>query len=113
MKAKTQSIEIDGKEYAVNFGLWTLRCFCKEQKLKLSDLQNLTENMDFDTMIGLAYHGLKGGARVEKKKFELTHIEVADLLDSDEKGFEKIMSVFSGSASSDEIADEGNQKGAK
>ena len=113
MNAKTQLIELGGKSYPVNFGLWTLRCFCKEQNLKLGDLQNLTENMDFDTMIGLAYHGLKGGARVEKKKFELTPIQVADILDLDEKGFEKIMSVFSGSASSDEIAEEGNQMGAK
>lgn len=113
MKAKTQSIEIGGKTYAVNFGLWTLRCFCKDQKLKLSDLQSLNENMDFDTMIGLAFHGLKGGARVENEKFELTPIQVADILDSDENAFEKIMSVFSGSASSDENKEEGNQKGVK
>ena len=111
MNTKTQNIKLNGSEYPVNFGLWTLRCFCKEYALKLGDLQNLTENMDFDVMIGLAYHGLKGGARIKKQKFDLTPVAVADLLDQDEEGFEKVMSVFANSSTNGE--GEGKKKAEK
>lgn len=66
-------VRINGKTYPVNFGLYSLAEFSKEQGLKsVTDLFALFEAGDLVMMIDLFWHGLLAGHDQAGKELELT-----------------------------------------
>ena len=103
---------INGKDYAVRFGINSLRLFCRDTNRALSDLDKLGESMSLDDACFLILNGIKDGSRVSGQECSLTVESVADLLDEDFEALNKVLEVFSTQFSA-KLGNEGNVKAAK
>lgn len=77
----THTVVINEEKHPVKYGMNALRLFCEASNISLSDLEQLGNSMSLDHAINLVWAGLKDGARVEKKAFDLSSEDVADLID--------------------------------
>jgi hypothetical protein len=104
---------INGKDYACRFGMNSLRLYCKETNINLTDLDKLGENMTLDDACYLIKAGLTDGARKAGKEFDLTVEDIADMLDEDMDALQKVMEVFTNQFTAKAGGDEGNAPGSK
>tara|TARA_R100001244_G_scaffold106202_3_gene78729 strand:- start:458 stop:796 length:339 start_codon:yes stop_codon:yes gene_type:complete len=92
---KAVPVKINGEVYPIKYGFAALRAFSDVTNTKLSDMDKMASNMTFTQAIGLVWAGLKDGARVSKKDFDLDLDDVADLLDEDDQALERVLKIFS------------------
>lgn len=90
-----QTIKLKDKEYPIRFDFNTLRAFGKLTGInKLSELQNLGDQITLDQTLTLIFCGIKEGCRRENIAFDFTIEQVADYL-ADESGLiGETMSMF-------------------
>ena len=79
----THTININGESYPLRYGFAALMTFSKKTGINLEELEALSEGIDLYTAVALLWSGLKDGARKEKKQFNLSVEDIADLLDDD------------------------------
>ena len=103
-------IEINGEARPLRFGMNALRLFCRDQKISLSEISTLGQDMSLDSACSLILCGLKDGARKAGKNCPLTVDDIADALDEDFSLLEKAMGIFSESFNT---INEGNVQGPK
>jgi len=111
-KKMYEIVLINGKDFAVRFGINSLRLFCRDTNRALSDLDKLGESMSLDDACYLILNGIKDGSRVSGQECSLTVESVADLLDEDFDALNKVLEVFSTQFSA-KLGNEGNVKAAK
>lgn len=93
------TIEINGKEYPVSFGINALSDFSRRAGLTLAQLTKF-DGMDMEHLKQLFYCSLKDGHRKAVKSgelqssFEMTAEDVADLLDEDRPAMGRLMRLF-------------------
>jgi len=107
---KATPIRIAGKVYPVKYGFAALRAFSDATGTSLADMDKLATEMSFTQAIGLVWAGLKDGARVTKKPFNMDLDDVADLLDEDDKALENVLKVFTDSLAPAEPKKKGTAK---
>lgn len=97
-------IESNGKNLPVMFGMTALSQFCDDCGMSVADMESFGQagNMKLSQAISLVYHGLKDGARKEKKPFDFSKEEVGDLIDEDPELIGKVMGVFANSQAKSE-----------
>lgn len=98
----TKYINIAGNEMPVKYGFAALMEFTDIAGLSMNELESLGDTMNLKTAITLIWCGFKHGARAEKKSFEMSIEDVADLLDEDMEAMEKVLSVFGDSFAKEE-----------
>lgn len=76
-------VNIGGQERPIKFGMNALRIYCIETGTKISELGEISDNLDIDKAIRLVLCGLKDGARYVKEPFSFTIEDVSDWLDED------------------------------
>lgn len=106
-----QQVSLGGKEYPINFGTWAMHNFCEENNLGLNDLSILGGKLNYKIALSLVFHGLKDGARLSKEDFNMELMDVADLVDQEENGLEKVFNLFTNSLADQNKPKKGNQKG--
>tara|TARA_A100001201_G_scaffold32268_1_gene34726 strand:- start:5604 stop:5930 length:327 start_codon:yes stop_codon:yes gene_type:complete len=97
---KATPIFINGVDYPVKYGFAALRAFSDVTGTNLQELSSLGDNMTITQALALVWAGLKDGARVMKKDFDLSIDDVADLIDEDQDAMNKVLAVFQDSISS-------------
>jgi len=90
-----KKIAIGGQMRPVHYGFATLSEWCDLCGLTMADLAKIGDNMPLSTAINMVYCGLKHGARRSKSEFKITFDDVADWLDTDQKGMTDAMEIFS------------------
>lgn len=98
----TKYLKIAGKEMPVKYGFAALMEFTDMAGLSMNQLESLGDNMSLKTAVTLIWCGFKHGARAEKKSFDMTIDDVADLLDDDLQAMEKVLAVFGDSFAQEE-----------
>jgi hypothetical protein len=91
---KARPIRIAGKIYPVKYGFAALRNYCEVTGSTLEDFDKFKDDVTITQAIAICWAGLKDGARVMKKPFDMELDDVADLVDVDEEALFKIMAVF-------------------
>lgn len=109
---KARPIRIAGKIYPVKYGFAAIRNFCEVTGSTLDDFKKFKDDVTITQAIAICWAGLKDGARVMKKPFDMDLDDVADLVDVDEEALFKIMAVFSEQYVSEEDA-KPKKKGSK
>ncbi len=104
-------IIINGKDFPVRYGMAALMDFTKKTNIKVNELDKLGQEMTIEAAIALCWAGLKNGARKAGKEFELTLLDVADLIDDDESVITKCMEIFQEQYNTSTTT--GNEVGAK
>ena len=87
-------ITIGENKYYISFGINALRLFSIENNLNLEEMNNMTEEIDFQKTISLIHIGFREGHRKMKLNFELNIDELSDLLDEDPSAIKKAMEIF-------------------
>lgn len=87
-------VEINGVKRPVKFGFNALRKFSKLTGTSIADMEQLGNNMTFDTAIHLIYCGLMDGCRASKEEFDYTIDDLGDDLDGDMSAIERCMTLF-------------------
>lgn len=90
----TQLVKVGDNTYPVKYGFNALRLFCNASGMELQDLETLGSSMKIDHAINLVWAGMKDGARAEKKDFDLTPEDIADLMDEDSSLINQCMELF-------------------
>lgn len=99
-------LEINNTLYPIRFGMNALRMFCKEQKIPLTGLADLANDISLDEACMLILCGLRDGARKQGQICSLTIDDIADALDNDMDLITKAMTLF---ADSFNTKDKGNE----
>lgn len=94
---KATPIFINGKDYPVKYGFAALRAFSDVTGTTLNELNQLGKTMTITQALALVWAGLKDGARVMNKEFDLSIDDVADLMDEDDQAMNKVLEVFTAS----------------
>jgi len=94
---KATPVRIAGKVYPIKYGFAALRAFSEATGTTLAGIDKMVKEMTFTQAIGLVWAGLKDGARVTKKPFNMDLDDVADLLDEDDKALLNVLKVFTDS----------------
>ena len=100
-------IEINKELYPIRFGMNALRMFCKEQKIPLTGLADLANEISLDEACMLILCGLRDGARKQNQVCKLSIEDIADALDDDMELITKAMGIFADSFNTKE---KGNEK---
>ena len=103
---------LNKKDYSIRFGMNALRMYCKQTNKSLADLEKLGNDMSLDDACQLILAGLRDGARVAGKDFDLSVEDIADILDDDFEALQKCLNVFSEQFSA-KYNTEGNEKREK
>tara|TARA_R110000744_G_scaffold226221_5_gene344617 strand:+ start:1389 stop:1706 length:318 start_codon:yes stop_codon:yes gene_type:complete len=90
----TNLITVGKEVFPVKYGFNALRLFCNASNIGLQELEGIAENISIDHAINLVWAGMKDGARTEKKDFDLTTEDVADLIDVDFTVVKQCMDLF-------------------
>lgn len=90
----TNLIKVGEKVFPVKYGFNALRLFCNASGIGLQEIESIAENISIDHAINLVWAGMKDGARAEKKEFNLTAEDVADLMDVDYSVVKQCMDLF-------------------
>lgn len=94
----THDIQLGGELRPIDFCFNSLRKFCDDHKLKLADLDKLSpETISPTQALSLIYHGLKEGARKQKKEFTASMDDIGDWLDVDSSVLSDAFAVFASS----------------
>ena len=101
------TLKLQSGPMPLKYGWAALRDWTGLTGKSLQDLEGLNDNMTVEEVISLIWVGLKQGARIEKKEFDLDFDDVADLMDENPNLMAKAMSEFANSISSP------NQKAVK
>ena len=105
------SIEIDGQERPVSFGMNALAQFTRQAGLTLKQLGDLEDHLDLQNTLVLVWCGLSDGHRKARKagdatgQFTMQVEDIGDLLDSDPEALTNIMNGFN-----DTMPEPGNAK---
>ena len=91
---KATPVFINGVDYPVKYGFAALRAFTDVTGTTLQELSKLGDSMTTTQALALVWAGLKDGARVMKKDFDLSIDDVADLIDEDQEAMNKVLAVF-------------------
>lgn len=87
-------ITIGDKDFPIKFGFNALRKYSLMTNTKLSDLQNIGEDIDLNSAITLCFCGIQDGCRVSGKQFKMTIDDLADLFDGNWDCLEAVFSVL-------------------
>jgi hypothetical protein len=80
-----------------SWGMAALTRFCEENNLTLNDFAQLEKEMRPTLLLSLIWHGFKDGHRKERKDFDLTVDDIADLIDESEGLMERCMEAVANS----------------
>ena len=94
---QVQTIEVNGKELPIAYGMAALAEFLDTEGLKLAELGTIGERFQLTAVINLIHLGLKHGARKAGKDFTLTPDDVADLLDDSPEIINQALELFTAS----------------
>lgn len=94
----TKIVKVGEVSLPIKYGFNALRMFTEMTGTDLSSLESMT-TISLDKGIKLLWCGLKDGARAEKKEFNLTVEDVADLLDEEPNLLVEAVSVLAASFS--------------
>lgn len=76
-----ESVKINGESYSINFGTWCVRNFEIDTGVGIDNI--FADGSQTGQMLDLVWHGLKDGARIDKREFTIDKPELSDLLDLD------------------------------
>ncbi len=99
-------IDINGKKMPIKFGFNALRHFSRETGVTINQMENLGQDMTFDTALMLIIAGLKEGSRAAKEEFNYTIDDLGDDLDVDMTIIERCMEIFT-----EQLSGNQNKKG--
>tara|TARA_R110000824_G_C14978430_1_gene653891 strand:- start:227 stop:565 length:339 start_codon:yes stop_codon:yes gene_type:complete len=109
---KASPIRIAGKIYPVKYGFAAIRNYCEITGSALDDFKKFKDEMTVTQAVAICWAGLKDGARVMKKPFDMELDDVSDLVDVDEDALFKIIAVFAEHYGAEED-DKPKKKGSK
>lgn len=84
-------------ELPFHFGMAALSAFLDEEKMQLSEVHLLGQDMPLSRAFRLMWHGFRDGARKERTEFTYTMEDMADWLDEDFSLFDTCMNLFASS----------------
>lgn len=87
-------VTVNGKNFPCKYGFNALRHFSRMTGTSIAQMENIGNNMTFDTALILVFCGLKDGARAAKEDFNYTMDDLGDDLDSDMGAIERCMNLF-------------------
>lgn len=94
---QVQTIEVNGKELPISYGMAALADFLHSEGLTLTELGSIADKFQLTSVINLIHVGLKHGARKAGKDFTLTPDDVADLLDDSPEIINQALELFTAS----------------
>lgn len=94
---QVQTIQVNGKELPISYGMAALADFLHSEGLTLTELGSIADRFQLTSVINLIHVGLKHGARKAGKEFALTPDDVADMLDDNPEIINEAMELFSAS----------------
>ena len=94
---QVQTIEVNGKELPIAYGMAALAEFLHSEGLTLTELGSIADRFQLTSVINLIHVGLKHGARKAGKEFALTPDDVADLLDDSPEIINQALELFTAS----------------
>lgn len=98
---KIRTVDINGKEYPISFGMAALAEFLDLAGLQLSELDRLQSALSLTNALQLVHTGLVHGGRKAGSPYSGAFIDTCDLLDADEEALAKVMDLFAESLPQD------------
>jgi len=104
----TRTINFKGEEIGISFGMSTVMDYCKAKKIKMSQVQQAFQDLDFEDTFLLLSFAIKHGSRKLGKKIEVKPLDLADYIDDHPDFFTEALEGFQDSlpkASDDDSTD--------
>jgi hypothetical protein len=80
-----------------SWGMAALTRFCEDNNLTLNDFSQMGNDMRPSALLSLIWHGFNDGHRKERKAFELTVDDIADMIDESPGLMERCMEAVANS----------------